>query len=562
MAKRQPKTALNPAQNTARIEAMLMSINSTLMSRDALIRKLLDTRRDIDDECGYSKDLTIDDYRQAFDRDAVANRVVSVVPEESWQRHPEVYEEESPDEETDFERAWDSLGKSLRGDSFFHQEQGSAVWEYLLRADILSGIGSYGVILLGIDDGLPLDKPVAGVVKYPEGSPLGTDAQYAVNAEDETETLAEELDMVDTPRKLLYLRVFDQSTAKIVQRETNAANPRYGMPTMYQLTFDEPAVATAGIPTMASNKNVHWSRIIHVADSLMTSEFAGKPRLEAIWNRVYDLMKTYGGGAEGYWRGAYNGLSFETHPTWGPDADIDVPALQDKIENMRNGLQRDIFTQGMTAKSIAPNVLDPSPWIKVYLEAICIKIGVPMRVFLGSERGELASSQDDSAWNDRLAHRQNFYLTPRLIVPFVDRLILIGVLPKPKAGYCVKWPDLNTTKPIEKADVGLKRTQSIVAYVQGNGEALLEPVDFLTKVLGFTDEEAESIIENVMERLAGEEDDGETSRLTPDPEAQQQSQLDAQLKQLDAAGTQDGKPQPGLEADVPPNAGRNPAGNA
>ena len=41
-----------------------------------------------------------------------------------------------------------------------------------------------------------------------------------------------------------------------------------------------------------------------------------------------------------------------------------------------------------------------TPFIEVHLQAICIKIPCPKRVFMGSERGELASAQDDSQWND------------------------------------------------------------------------------------------------------------------------------------------------------------------
>jgi hypothetical protein len=33
------------------------------------------------------------------------------------------------------------------------------VWDYLCDADIKCGIGHYGVILLGLDDGAPLNEP-------------------------------------------------------------------------------------------------------------------------------------------------------------------------------------------------------------------------------------------------------------------------------------------------------------------------------------------------------------------------------------------------------------------
>src|SRR3990167_332155 len=132
-----------------------------------------------------------------------------------------------------------------------------------------------------------------------------------------------------------------------------------------------------------------------------------------------------------YWRGALNGLSFETHPQLGGDVETDDDAFKDMLENYRNGLQRDIKTVGYTVKSLAPTVSDPTPFIDGQITAICIKLGMPQRIFMGSERGELASTQDDSSWNDRLKHRQEMYVTPCIIIPFIDRMIATGVLPKP-----------------------------------------------------------------------------------------------------------------------------------
>jgi hypothetical protein len=110
---------------------------------------------------------------------------------------------------------------------------------------------------------------------------------------------------------------------------------------------------------------------------------------------------------------------------------IDKADVRNQIENYVNSLQRYLALTGMSAKTLAPQVSDPSSQIDKHLEAICIQLGIPKRIFMGSERGELASSQDDASWNDRLKARQQGYITPRIIVPFVDRLIAVGVLPEP-----------------------------------------------------------------------------------------------------------------------------------
>jgi hypothetical protein len=203
-----------------------------------------------------------------------------------------------------------------------------------------------------------------------------------------------------------------------------------------------------------------------------------------------------------FWKGAFFGLSFETHPSLGGDVDVDPESLKDMIEDYQNGLQRWLALTGMSAKTLAPQVVDPTPHIERQIEAICIKLGVPKRVFMGSERGELASTQDDKAWNDRLRERQTNYLTPRVIVPFVDRLILLGVLPKPN-GYSVWWPDITSQSDTEKANVALKMTQALAQYAGTPDVSFVIPeLYYLTRILKLDENEVVTMLEEGLKKKA------------------------------------------------------------
>lgn len=450
-------------------------IGNVLMSRRDLIKGFLDPRKDIDDECGYKKtnEITGDHYRLLYDREAVAARVVEVMPQESWQVQPSIYETEDAEETTPFEQAWQDLDNNLRGESFYQDEEGSPVWEHLLRADVLSGVGSYGVILLGLDDGRDLWHPV----KAREGA------------------------------KLLFLRSFDSALVAITRYEDDIHSPRFGQPVQYSITFNDPRdKSQSGVGLPLSTVKVHWTRVVHLADNLGSSEVFGVPRMQPVYNRLVDLRKLYAGSAEMYWRGAFPGFALETHPQLGGDVSIDKSVLRDEMENYMNGLQRYMALMGMSAKSLAPQVVDPSPQINIQLDAICIRLGIPKRIFVGSERGELASSQDAGTWNGRLRYRQHNYITPRIIVPFCDRLIQVGVLPKP-AGYSVVWPDLDSLTDEEQANIASKRTEAMVKYVAGDVEALMTPMDYLTRILGLTSEAAIDVLENTMDAIS--EDDEE-----------------------------------------------------
>jgi hypothetical protein len=430
----------------------------------------LDPRRNYDDECGYPHDNPGPaTYQELYDREPIASRVVDVYPRETWIAAPQVYEVEDTDVETPFETAWNELDRALRGGSLYQCEEGSPVWEYLSRADILSGIGHYGVVLLGLSGSDGLEAPA-----FTPGK-----AQAA--------------------RQLLFMRVFPESMAAVSKYDTNPGSPRFGLPEAYNLTFANPSSSGA---TGGQQQTVHWTRILHIADNLGSSEVFGTPRMQPVLNRLLDLRKVYGGDAEGYWKSCILRIFFESKEG---DVDLDIESLKEAFEQSENGTQRMMALLGMSAKTIAPSMTDPTAHISIQLDAICIKLGIPKRVFMGSERGELASTQDSQAWNDRIRARQHGYVTPRIIVPFVDRLIALGVLPAPSEGYSVYWPGLDALSEEEKAKIAKTRMEALGLYVEKNVESVVPLGDALTKVIGFTEDEAESMVEQSLDRMAEEE---------------------------------------------------------
>lgn len=436
-------------------------MNATFLSRAETIQRFFDPRRDINDECGYpTTGPLIDQYQELYDREAVAARVVEVWPSETWQVQPSVYELEDPETNTDFEVAWRQLGQSISSEpSYYQDEEGSAVWEWLQRADELSGIGHYGVILLGLDDGRDLSEPAS-------------------------------------PRKgqkLTFVRCFPESLSQIVQFESDPRSPRYGLPVRYSITYNDPREATSGIGLTFATLDVHWTRVVHVVDNPRSSVVFGAPRMRPVLNRILDLRKLYGGSAEMYWRGAFPGYSVTSHPQLGGDVQLNSESIKTAFENYMNGLQRYLAVTGGVVQSLAPQVVDPSPQIRVQLEAICIELDIPMRIFMGSERGELSSEQDSKAWTKRVRGRQTGKVNPRLIAPFVNRLVYLGVLPEP-AGYSIYWPDITSSTDQEQADIVAKRTAALAQYSTSRASEFVSEHDYLTYFQGLNDAEAASII--------------------------------------------------------------------
>ena len=702
--------------------------NATTLSRGALMGNNQDPRRNIYDECGYPTTITPQDYRDMYDREPIASRVVQVQPLECWAKTPEVYEDEDVENVTPFEQAWHDLAKNLRGESYYQDEEGNPIWEILLRGDIVSGIGTFGLVMLGLDDGGRLDEPVEGFEDSPQSGgsfypAYGTDAQYGaitlmprkkkpidqeggaevagatknqeapdkkwtvytvskkqlefttnsmrnaldmfyrkypneapihitVNALDvtvndhpfaeETESdndrpnffkrrngqgplrkgqnylneipeeelrrappdsgrqlvpgmspggqIGESLDPVDegtridptdsgnegdpnfisgdnqspidpndpnyqgdapmtagdagadtdepnvaegvkpvkTERKLTFLRVFDETLIWVVQYESDPTSIRYGHPVYYNVILNDPRTLHGGIGLTQTIAKVHWSRVLHLADNLVDSEVFGQPRMLPVYNRLMDLQKLHSGSAEMYWKGAFPGFSLETHPQLGGDVAFDTDDIKDQMENYFNGLQRYLAIAGAHMNSMAPQVVDPTTQIEVQIDAICIQKNIPNRVFKGSERGELASSQDDQTWNDRCRQRQNNYITPRIIVPFIDRLIKMKVLPIPN-GFSVTWPDLNAMSEIEKAQRATALAGAMAQFVSGQLENIMDLQDFYVRVCGFDEEEAAQIVEKKIMASGVQTDQGDM--FTQDPEMDQEFH-DATIEQM------------------------------
>lgn len=422
--------------------------------------RLLDPRRDFDKECGYPLNITTEDYALAYKRRDIASRVVSIYPEESWNLSPTVYETEE-EIVTKFEESWDAI------------QQQFSVFSILLRADILSGIGAFGILLLGLDDGKELDKPVDGINKMGESEPTGEE------------------------RKLIYLRPFSESVVQINRLENDINNPRYGLPLEYSIQFADTAIGQTVKESTTTSRNVHWSRVIHLCDNRTNSDVFGSPRMEKVFERLLDLRKVAAGSGEMFWKGGFPGFSLEASPGLEEQVEFDPVATREEMEKYMNGLQRYIATIGMTVKGLQVQIADPNHHVEVQIRLIAMATGIPWRILMGVEIGQLAGDQDIESWNKRLDKRRKEYVTPYILRPFVDRLIALGVLPQPKkeGKYIVDWPDLNTPKDQDKADVSDKLTNAIAKYVASGADILIPPFHFLTLVLKMKPNEANAVLE-------------------------------------------------------------------
>lgn len=426
--------------------------------------------RDLYYVLGYKKELTIADYEERWSRQDIADRVVRAFPEATWKGRPEVYETEDPDEVTAFEESWARhLASFSPRRPEMRRKQGSKVWSYLRRVDILAGIGRYAVLYVGLDDSDDPSRPV----------------EPGEN------------------RRVLYHQPFRESNVGIVRRVTNRKDPRFGLPEMYSLD-----------PGTGATFNAHYTRVVHVADNTEESDVFGVPRMKKVFNRLMDIEKIAGPSAEAFWRNVYPGLSFEMDPMVELKAE-DRAALQDEIEEYVHGMNRYLMLQGIETKQLRSQPTDPMAALTAQVNLISSQTGIPSRILMGSERGELASTQDRENWNDRIDERRANFAEPCILEPYIDLLLDAGVLQPPtdEEGWSVRWPAHAAMTQTERSEVDLNRAKTLSEYTRNAGaESVVPPLIFLTEHMGYSDDLASEALEQAGRELGSpepEEDEDE-----------------------------------------------------
>ncbi|MHA2084425.1 MAG: anti-CBASS protein Acb1 family protein [Candidatus Thorarchaeota archaeon] len=413
------------------------------VSRAALASRLkqFDGQRDIYEVLGYKINLTFDDYLARYERQDIASRIIDAPPSATWRKPPVIYEEDPLALNSPFETAWQALAQKHK------------VYHYLQRADKLSGIGKYGILLVGLPG-----------------------------------TLTSPVSKVSSPDDILYLQAYTEKSAAIEKYVTDTKDERFGRVEIYKLNLSgiEEGLAAANLPR---NELIHYSRVLHIAEGKVENEVHGTPRLRPVFNLLDDLVKVSGGAPEMFWQGAYRGLHVDVSPEFqmgGVLTDDSVDDLSDEIDDYIHGIRRWIRTQGVDIKPLEVQLADPTGVFNVIMDLLSGTVKIPKRILLGSERGEQASAQDEVNWNVRIIERQTQFAEPEILRPFIDQMIELGVLPEPSKGeYSVQWPSLFEKDEKTIAEVAWTVSKGLRTYVGSKGDPseVMGPREFREKVL-------------------------------------------------------------------------------
>lgn len=381
-------------------------------------------------EYGYPINPTFADYYSAYKRTALGRAGIMRIIERTWVENPCIKEKEDEHDETPWEMELYELFDRIN------------FWRMLEGADKRGRVGRYAGLIYRFADGKRFDEPVDRV-------PGGVDG-------------------------LVGLIPAWESQLTVSQWVTDPASPNYGLPAMYQ--YNEAAIGDLDNSNPGRVLQIHPDRVFIWAEGADDGGIFGEPALEAGLNNLIDIDKIVGGGAEGFWKTSRAPLKLNVDP----EADLlqmaqalgtDIDGLPDKVDELvadfMSGADKAFLSQGMTPEALSISLPSPEHFLAGAIQCYAASINVPMRVLIGNQTGERASTEDNKDFDATIISRRNRFVIPN-IRSILRYLMRVGVL-KPKPDFYVEWPDLSAPTTAEKLD-NAKKMAEVCKTLVGTGE--------------------------------------------------------------------------------------------
>ncbi len=357
---------------------------------------------------GYEKKLESADFLAKYERQDIASRIVDAPPGATWSNPPAVKEE------GEIRTKWEEIVME-------HD-----LWSVMNRADRLARINRYSILLFGFDSGA-FAAPVS-----------------------------------ETIEELLYVRSVGSRSITEVTFDKNERSRRFGLPERYIISLDDPAQKTL-ISDSAAVRNtkeltVHWSRVVHIVDNALEDITVGNPIMEKCFNLLDDLLKVSGGTSENFWLTANRGMQADIDKDMEIDP-ADATALSDEIDEYQHQLRRFIRTRGVSLNVLESSVPNPKEVYDMIMGLLSGTTGIPRRILLGAEAGQLASEQDRANWAERIGERRVLFAEPMMLKPTMQMFQNVGLVPEGPFEW--DWPSAFIQNPLEEGQTMAQKARTI-----------------------------------------------------------------------------------------------------
>lgn len=205
--------------------------------------------------------------------------------------------------------------------------------------------------------------------------------------------------------------------------------------------------------------NVHPDRVIIWSRDGTVDD---RSFLEPGYNDLISAEKIIGAGGEGFWKNAKSGLSLEIDKdakiadmasAMGVEVTEVVDRMDEQVESFNKGFDKTLLLQGITAKPMQVTLPSPEHFFAIALQSFAASIQMPLKILVGSQTGERASTEDAEEWAKTAMSRRADTVIPN-IMTFVRRLVRFNILRE--AAWHLDWADLTETSMTEKVTLADK----------------------------------------------------------------------------------------------------------
>lgn len=431
---------------------ILGAASSAVMQRlsiASMVGRQMFGQRDLYATFGYTRTIRYLEAWQRYRRQDMFARVIDAPVSAIWSNPPTIVST-NPE--------WNTIWNDLVVNKHLYRT--------LARLDKMAALGDYAVLLVGM-----------------EGS--GTDLSLPV--------------LPKAGRKVLYLQPYDYASAQITKLTTDPTDARYMKPEIYRVlpSLQEQPKPTGG--WAISPFQVHYSRLVHVGENFLTDEIFGSPRGERVWNLMDDLLKVCGGSAEMFWLAANRGMQMDVDKDMDLDED-DEAALTQEIDEYMNNLRRFIRTRGVKINNLGSDTPDPTGVFRMLVQLVSGATGIPARILVGSEAGQLASDQDRANWAERIEERRTEYAEPNVLYPLIRAFTNAGILPADGI-ISITWPSAFHLNPLEQGQQSAQQARSAANLAKAmQTEPTLMSVDEARGIINFEPVSKDIISEDLLDQ--------------------------------------------------------------
>lgn len=420
---------------------------------------------------GYPDTLTFQHLYQMFLRNGLGRAGIEKTILKTWQDSPFLLDHERDGSEGK-QKKETPLEKEIR-----LRFDDLRLWQHLAEADRRSLVGKYAGVILRLADSKRFNEPVDTVPGGLKGL----------------------VELIPTWEGQLTVSEWD----------TDEASATYGQPRMFQ--FNEAQVGDT------TNKTRQF--IIHPDRVLIWSKDGtvhGSSLIEPGYNDLLTLEKISGAGGEGFWKNAKSAPVLEidkdtqlTLPA-GMDEAAYATAMSDQVDDWQKGFDKLLMLKGIQAKTLGINLPSPEHFFNIALQSFAASIPIPLKILVGSQSGERASTEDAAEWSQTNMSRRSNSVIPNVMM-LVRRLEQFSILPE--KDWFIDWTDLTESSMAEKTDRANKMADTNHKMKDG-GE------------LVFTPEEIRAVVDyeplSDAEKFLDEDEDEEAAALGVLPPPQKQ----------------------------------------